>query len=145
MADCLVCREHRLDVPLPGDHLVSTDEVVAFHVPPWPPSAEDVFLGYLMVTPRRHVADFAGLTSDEAAGVGQGIGRLSAALKNLGAERVYVLVIGHDVDHLHVHLVPRWPGTPEEVSWLHVDDWPGARRGDFAQATALVEQLRNAL
>ena len=46
--DCLVCREHRLEVPLPGGHLVSTDEVVAFHLPPWPP-APDVYLGHLAI------------------------------------------------------------------------------------------------
>ena len=48
--DCLVCREQRLDVAVPGGHLVMTRQVVAFHLPPWPPPAEDVYLGYLMVT-----------------------------------------------------------------------------------------------
>ena len=93
--DCLVCREHRMEVPLPGEHLVSTEEVVAFHLPPWPPPAEDVYLGYLMVTPRRHAADFAELTDRESAAVGQWIARLSRSLKDLGAERVYLAVVGH--------------------------------------------------
>jgi diadenosine tetraphosphate (Ap4A) HIT family hydrolase len=143
--DCLVCREHRLEVAVPGDHLVATEDVVAFHLPPWPPPAEDVYLGYLMVTSRRHVPDFAGLTDRESAATGQWIARLSKALKALGAERVYLAVIGHGVPHLHVHLVPRWPGTPDHVSWLDVDKWDGARRGDFAAATLVAEQLRDSL
>jgi histidine triad (HIT) family protein len=143
--DCLVCREHRLEVSLPGDHLVSTEDVVAFHLPPWPPPAEDVYLGYLMVTPRRHAADFAELTDRESAAMGQWIARLSRSLKDLGAERVYLAVIGHAVPHLHVHLIPRWPGTPDHVSWHQVDEWDGARRGDFAAAALLAEQLRDTL
>ena len=143
--NCLVCREHRREVSVPGDHLVATDDVVAFHLPPWPPPAEDVYLGYLMVTSRRHVADFAGLTDREAAAIGQWITRLSRSLKALGAERVYLAVVGHGVPHLHVHLVPRWPETPEHVSWFDVDEWDGARRGDFAAAAQIAQQLRDAL
>jgi hypothetical protein len=67
--DCLICREHRLEVALQGDHLVATEHLVAFHLPPWPPPAEDVYLGYLMLTPRRHVAGFADLKGDESAAV----------------------------------------------------------------------------
>jgi histidine triad (HIT) family protein len=143
--ECLICQEHRLEVALPGDHLMATEDVVGFHLPPWPPPAEDVYLGYLMVTSRRHVPDFAELTDAESAAVGRSIGQLSRALKSLGAERVYVAVVGHGVAHLHVHLVPRWPGTPESVSWLDVDSWEGARRGDFAAATEMAEQVRSAL
>ncbi len=145
MKDCLVCREHRLEVPLPGGHLVATDEVVAFHVPPWPPPGEDVYLGYLMVTPRRHAADFAELADSEAADVGQWIARLSRSLKALGAERVYLAVVGQGVPHLHVHLIPRWPGTPDDIAWHQLDEWVGARRGDFAAATRMADELRRVL
>lgn len=142
--DCLVCQEHRLEVPLPGDHLVEAEDVVAFHLPPWPP-ADDVYLGYLMLTPRRHVAGFADLGEGESAAVGRYISRLSRALRTPGAERVYLAVVGHGVPHLHIHLIPRWPGTPADVSWLHVDDWEGARRGDFAAAEVMAGQIRAAL
>lgn len=127
---------------VPGGHLVADESVVAFHVPPWPPPAEAVYLGYLMVTSRRHVPGFAGLHDREAAAVGIAVTRLSRALEQLGAERVYVAVIGHGVPHLHVHLVPRWPGTPADVAWTEVDEWEGARRGTFHEAAAVVEQLR---
>jgi diadenosine tetraphosphate (Ap4A) HIT family hydrolase len=54
---------------------------------------------------------------------------------------VYVTTIGHSSNHLHVHLLPRWPGTPADIPWHSVDDWAGARRGDFDQATAFVAHL----
>jgi histidine triad (HIT) family protein len=131
--DCLVCREHRGDVPVPGGHLVADDLVVAFHLPPLPDSPQ-VYLGYLFVTSRRHTPGFADLDATEAAAVGQAIARLSRALRSLGAERVYVVVIGSGVPHLHVHVVPRWPETPPEVRWMDVDTWEGARRGGFEEA-----------
>jgi len=140
VSDCLVCREGTGETPVPGGPLQADELVVAFHVPPL--TRDEVYLGYLMVTPRRHVAGFAGLEPDEAAAVGVAISRWSAALSRAGAERVYVTTIGHGIDHLHVHLVPRWPGTPPEVAWHSVDEWPDARRVSFAGAATWVDQLR---
>ena len=140
-SECLVCREQRGDVVLPGGFLVNGDSVVAFHCPPVP-GAETPYLGYLFVTSRRHVPSFAELQPDEAAAIGAAIGALSAALKSEGAERVYVMSVGHAWPHLHVHLIPRWPETPAEVSWMNVDDWEGAHRGGVDEVEAITLQLR---
>jgi histidine triad (HIT) family protein len=44
--------------------------------------------------------------------------RASRALREAaGAEHVYAQVIGDRVPHLHVHLLPRYPGTPEDYWW----------------------------
>ena len=139
--DCLVCQEHRGEVAIPGGPLAVGEFAMAFHIPPI--DGGIVYLGHLLVTPVRHVADFAGLEDAEAAAVGVQIQRWSAALKRIGAERVYVATVGHGCDHLHVHLLPRWPGTPREVRWHAVDEWEGARRGGFSEASAIVEQLRS--
>ena len=48
-------------------------------------------------------------------------GRLSRAR---GAEHVYVFVLGHHVAHLHVWVVPRYPGTPREYWGLQLFEWP---------------------
>lgn len=90
----------------------------------------------------RHAPDYADLHVDEAASVGREIARWSRALKGIGAERVYVAVVGHGVPHLHVNLLPRWPGTPDEIPWYSIDDWAGANRVSFAEAGTLAERLR---
>jgi histidine triad (HIT) family protein len=72
--------------------------------------------------------------------------RASRALRDVpGAEHVYAAVFGDGVPHLHVHLLPRYPGTPREYWGIHVDEWPQARRGGTAEIEALVQELRNYL
>ena len=138
---CLVCREVDGRVPVPGGAIVETPLAVVFHAPALDEGSL-AYAGHLFVCPRRHAASFADLTDAEARDVGSAIARASAALRAAGAARVYVATIGHGVDHLHVHLAPRWPETPDEVRWHEVDEWPGARRVDFDGAAALAAGLR---
>lgn len=103
------------------------------------------YLGHLFVEPRRHAAGLADLTDTEAQIVGLWCTRASRALRDVaGAEHVYVQVIGDGVPHLHVHLLPRYPGTPREYWWSRVTEWQ-ARRGGDAQIEALVGELREYL
>jgi diadenosine tetraphosphate (Ap4A) HIT family hydrolase len=55
---------------------------------------------------------------------------------------VYVATVGHGVEHLHVHLLARWPDAPDEVACHAVDEWEGARRGAAADVESTVESLR---
>ena len=82
------------------------------------------------------------MTSEEAAAVGAAISVGSRSLKDLGAARVDVATVGHHVDHPHVHLLPRWPETPDEVPWHAVDDWNAARRATPAEIEELIAGLR---
>src|SRR5271156_4485289 len=79
-------------------------------------------------------------------GVGWWCARASRALRDVsGAEHVYAAVLGDGVPHLHVHLLPRFPGTPREYWGTRVDEWPQARRGDAAEIEAFVSELRRYL
>jgi histidine triad (HIT) family protein len=137
--NCLVCREITGVIAVPGGALHTCTNSLVVHVPPI--DGDDVYLGHLLAVPRRHVADFAGLDVAEAADIGVSIHIGSQALKGAGATNVYVATIGHSAEHLHVHLLPRWPETPAEIPWHSVDDWPGARRATFDEAAAFVTTL----
>lgn len=72
---------------------------------------------HLMVSPRTHTADFAGLDSAAAAGLTAVLQRAMAALQrayrphgmNLGMNLGRVAGAGV-ADHLHWHVLPRWEG-----------------------------------
>jgi ATP adenylyltransferase len=73
--------------------------------------------GHLMVAPYRHLGDFAGLTDEEALEVHRLSERGLAALAETYAPQGYNLgwnlgrIAGAGiVDHVHLHVVPRWAG-----------------------------------
>jgi histidine triad (HIT) family protein len=134
---CYVCDKHRS-----GDGVIVGDDlIVVGHVLPDAPGVDDgeVYLGHLVVEPRRHVPGLADLTEDEAAALGRWAARAAEALQ---AEHVYSSVVGHQIDHLHLHLIPRYPGTPREYWWPHLDEWPDAPRGGRRHVTQLVDVIR---
>jgi histidine triad (HIT) family protein len=136
---CVICAKQRDLDAVPGGAVLADEHTVVVHAP-------TDYLGYLMVEPRRHVGELGELSPDEATSVGRLVARASASLQaSEGAEHVYAAVIGHGVDHLHMHLIPRYPGTPREYWWTRVDEWPGAPRGDADAVAALAERLRTVL
>jgi histidine triad (HIT) family protein len=145
--DCLVCRELVGDIPVPGDFLWQEKDAVAFHVPP----VEEIgnprpYLGHLLVVTQRHVARLGDLTPEEAAAVGRAAARLAKALVDAaGAEWVYSAVIGTGVPHFHLHLLPRFAGTPRDVPWHAVDEWEGAQRGGAEEIAEFVGPLAASL
>ncbi|MBA3717196.1 MAG: HIT domain-containing protein [Actinobacteria bacterium] len=73
--------------------------------------------GHLMVAPYRHVGDFAELEDEEALEIhrlaGQGIGALAQTYAPQGFNAGWNLgrIAGAGVvDHVHLHVVPRWAG-----------------------------------
>jgi diadenosine tetraphosphate (Ap4A) HIT family hydrolase len=55
---------------------------------------------------------------------------------------VYAFVLGDHVPHLHIHLVPRYPGAPPQYYGVQVDEWPEAPRGGPNEIKALCGRLR---
>jgi histidine triad (HIT) family protein len=148
-AECFVCRKHREQGPLlPGGPVGEDELVVVSHLAPSAPGRRGglAYLGHLFVEPRRHAPGLADLTDAEARAVGSWCARASRALRAVaGAEHVYAAVIGDNVPHLHVHLLPRYPGTPREYWWDRVDEWPDARRGTEPEIIDLVARMRGYL
>jgi diadenosine tetraphosphate (Ap4A) HIT family hydrolase len=148
--DCFVCRKHRNRGSLmPGGPVAEDDLVLVSHIVTPDALGRDgttAYLGHLFVEPRRHAAGLADLTDAEARSVGWWCTRAGRALRDVAqAEHVYAQVIGDGVPHLHVHLLPRYPGTPREYLWTRVDQWPQARRGGTAEIEGLVRDLHGYL
>lgn len=138
--DCFICRKHRGEVYVPGGIIYEDVLVYASHIGQ---EGQPTYLGYLMVEIKRHAAGLADLTNDEAEAVGLLVTRLSRALKACTtAEHIYEFVLGHDVPHLHVHILPRYPGAPREYWGTRTDEWPGAPRGGEPEIAALCEHIR---
>jgi ATP adenylyltransferase len=107
--------------------------------------------GHVMVAPRRHVGDFGELNTDEALEIHRLAAAAIAALRaayspdghNLGGNLGRVAGAGI-VDHVHLHVVPRWGGDtnfmpvladvkviPEAIAATRArlrETWPGDTR-----------------
>jgi diadenosine tetraphosphate (Ap4A) HIT family hydrolase len=145
VTECLICRELAGEVDLPGGFVADDELVAAFHIPPQEPGGSH-YLGHLLVVPRRHVDQLPDLTRDEAGAVMDAAHRLATALRLArDPARIHLAVVGLGVPHFHLHVFPRYAGTPEELNWMSADEWEGAPHGDAAEIARLVEELRGAI
>jgi diadenosine tetraphosphate (Ap4A) HIT family hydrolase len=72
--------------------------------------------GWLVLTAERHAHALDHLAPEALAALGPLAARVVAAQRAaLGAEHVYAFSIGDAVRHFHLHLVPRYAGTPERL------------------------------
>jgi diadenosine tetraphosphate (Ap4A) HIT family hydrolase len=140
--DCLLCRKHRGEYAVPGGAIYADALIYAGHAH-LPDDTSGQYLGWVTIETRRHVPGWGDLNDAEAAAVGRLAAHLSRALLAVtGAEHVYSFVIGHGFPHFHLHLIPRYPGTPREYWGARVDEWPEAPRGDAGRIADLCERLR---
>jgi diadenosine tetraphosphate (Ap4A) HIT family hydrolase len=143
--DCFICRKQSGAIAVAGGVIYEDDLVYAGHAG-MSEDPDGAYLGYLMAEPRRHVRGLADLSDTEAGAMGRLVTRLSGALVGaLRAEHVYSFVLGHHVPHLHVHVVPRYPGAPEEYWGTRVDEWPDAPRGGGVEIAEVCDRLREHL
>lgn len=137
--DCFICRKHRSGDAFGCGVIFEDDLVFASHIGV---DGEGVaYLGHVFVETRRHVAGLGQLSADEASAVGLLVNDLSSALRAAGAEHVYAHVYGDGVPHLHVHLIPRYPGTPREYWPLRITESPDAPRGGSERIRELSHRL----
>jgi histidine triad (HIT) family protein len=140
MENCLACMEQQGQAPIPGGICYEDDLVFAKHIYN---NDGPTYLGYALAQTKRHAPSFEDLTDAEAQAIGLLVARLSWALRAcIGAEHIYLFKMGHHMSHLHVHVVGRYPGAPQEYWGVHVDEWPDAPHGGAAEIAALAERLR---
>lgn len=143
--DCLICRKQRGKFSFPGGPVYQDDLVFASHAHLSSEETEQ-YLGWLVLETRRHTPDLASLNEREAQRVGAVARLIARALETeLEAEKVYAFIIGEGVAHFHMHLVPRYPGTPREYWGVRVDQWPDAPRAGERAIAELCDKLRSRL
>jgi diadenosine tetraphosphate (Ap4A) HIT family hydrolase len=112
---------------LPGRFVWKDDRVVAFL------SIAPMMPGHTLVVPRDEVDHWIDLDPALAAHlftVAQQIGRAQQAEWN--PRRVGMLIVGEEVPHTHLHVVPI--NQPDELSFAHVDPSPDPAALDAAAA-----------
>lgn len=144
-SSCFICRKHQGEAQTPGGAIYEDELFFVGHAG-IPEHDVEISLGALILEPKRHVTCFSELTHEEAVRLGLLITALGRALRGtVDAEHVYLFRMGHHVDHLHVWLVPRYPGTPREYWGLRFDEWPQAPRGGRDEVEAICVRLRENL
>ena len=142
---CLVCRKQRGEWQTPGGAIYEDALVYVSHAQ-IREGEETAFIGTLFVEPKRHADGMEDLTEEEAQAVGLSTSRVARALKTVtNADHIYILRFGHHVDHLHVWVVARHPGTPEEYWGTKVDEWPEVPYGGEDEIAAFCDQIREEL
>lgn len=110
MQDCLFCRI--VADELPSQKVFEDDTTVAFmDINPWTK-------GHCLVVSKEHAATIFELSEDSAIGVMRVAHRLAPAIKEaVDAEGLNLLqsngrAAWQQVDHVHLHLIPRWFNDP---------------------------------
>ena len=146
---CFVCAKHRLGDEAEGGVLYRDDLVYAGHVHTM--GAGTAYRGHLVAEPCRHVEGIGLLDDTEAQRLGWLTNRLAAVLRSsLHAGHVSLAARGDGAGsprspaHLHVHVVPRYAGTPPEYQGTAVTRWSDGPRVDATAMRALVRDLAQA-
>ena len=122
MTRCMACDVLAGSIEAPGGVIHETRHWTVDHaVPRW-------IRGWLIVKPKRHVEHLAELSPEEAAELGPLVRATSAAVARiLEPQRVYVLSLGEEVHHIHLHVIPRYRELPPEVLTLLSAAWAAER------------------
>ncbi len=144
MKDCFICQKHAGNIQTAGTVIYEDDTLYVGHIDQ---AGKPSYLGHIMIDLKRHAPTLGDMTIEEAQAFGVMMARVSKALlASEKAEHVYSLVSGNSIPHLHMHLVPRYPNTPEQY-WgpFDVYGWEEAPMGDNDEVTALCLRIKTYL
>ena len=100
MADCIFCKIIAGEIP--ASKVFEDETVVAFL------DINPVVAGHTLIIPKQHVATMADASNEVIADVFSKAKKLMVGIKKaMNADFVAVSIVGVDVPHFHVHLIPR--------------------------------------
>lgn len=95
-------RKHKGEIDIPGGIIYENDLIFISHAQLWGNEKEH-YLGHVFVESKRHVAELAELTDQEAQAIGLFTSRVAKALLHTESmEHVYTFFIGDGVPHVHI-------------------------------------------
>lgn len=101
--------------------------------------------GWMVVAPARHVEQVADLSVEEMAAIAETARLLAGSQRDLlGATKSYVALFAEVVPHLHFHVVPRFPGTPESLRGPRAFQAPAVEMRPPAELAAAAQRLLGA-
>lgn len=137
---CFICNKHTGGIQTSGVKIYEDEFVYVGHIDK---GGKPSYLGHIMIDLKRHVPSLGDMTLEEAKAFGMIMARVSNAIrKTESAEHIYAAVSGNSVPHLHMHIIPRYPNTPEEYwgPW-EVYDWPEAPFGKNEEIIQVCERV----
>jgi diadenosine tetraphosphate (Ap4A) HIT family hydrolase len=120
METCFLCRKHNGgEAAPPGGYIYEDEYWMICHAP-----VKLGPLGTLFIESKRHFLDYAEMTDEESASLGDVMRMIYHALKsNTGAERVYQVTLMEGIPHFHSWLVPhRQEDSDKGMKFLARDD-----------------------
>ena len=138
MDTCLLCRKHMgQETAPPGEYIYEDEHWMVCHAQPHMGP-----LGTLFIESRRHFLDYAEMTDEQSASLGNAMRKIYQALRtHTGAERIYQVTLLEGIPHYHCWLVPRRKEDTEKgMKFLARDDSCSEE-----DAIALVNKLREAM
>jgi diadenosine tetraphosphate (Ap4A) HIT family hydrolase len=120
MDNCFICRKHMgQESAPPGGYIYEDEHWMICHAP-----GKLGPLGTLFIESKRHFLDYAEMTAEEAASLGDVMKKIYNALRiHTEAERIYQVTLLEGVPHFHSWLVPHRKDDPEKgMKFLAGDD-----------------------
>jgi histidine triad (HIT) family protein len=142
MSECIFCAIASGDA---DRSLVHEDDVLVVVM-----DIEPVNPGHALVLPKLHARCLAELGDSAAAGLFVAASRTAAALRgsSVRCEGVNLIVAdgeaaGQDVDHVHVHVIPRFEGDPFRVE--REGGWERRPRAELDEVACSLRSAWNAI
>lgn len=141
LENCFICKKHDGEIETVGSTIYEDEYIYIGHIDG---NENPVYLGHLVIDLKRHAPTLGDMNMNEASAFGVAVTKVSKALMDVkNAEHIYSFVTGHAVPHLHMHIVPRYPDTPEKYWGPNaVYDWEDAPMGNADEVQSLCERLK---
>jgi len=136
METCFICRKHNGgETAPPGGYIYEDEHWMVCHA-----LGKMGPLGTLFIESKRHFLDYAEMTDEESASLGNVMGKIYRALRmHTEAERIYQVTLIDGVPHFHSWFVPHRKDDPDKgIKFLARDDSCSEE-----DVIVLVNKLRN--